>query len=377
MIINTLLRGSSNTLPVYFKDAAGLPIVLASPPTFSFNDFNSVVLATGTCVQDNLDASKWTATFTVPTGVDLTISEETAYSLTFTANLPNNTNKQVTKLYEVAEENFTVLNNNIPILTTADSIFADILQINIPFEVDEYQVSLRTEIGASLVDFAAVLNPPIFASSKEYNTYQFVANDTLGNLINMPQVAGNIQAVWKYEVNGTTYTKINPIYILNALGFSMVQDLRMTVDRYKFIDLDPNMQWKDFELLHFVLKGIQRINSSNPPSSFDVTNMPVSLTFAVGKAALVEACMAWFLAEGMRAFEFQGQDVSLNIDKTQYIQTVMDQANSWLDNNLRESKMSTMVAASMGSRAMATISLSPTANFPGLQSRYWPASRLL
>lgn len=372
MNINKLLRGQSYTLPVYFKNSSGLPIVLASPPSFSFNDFDNAVLVTGLCVQDNVDSSKWTATFTVPTGVTLTTNDETAYTLTWTANLPNNTNKQVSKQFEVAEENFTVVDNNIPILTTADSIFGDFLQIPNPFTTTKYNISLRTDMGNVLVNFADVEDPDVFASSAKYNVYQFLANDTLGNIVDIQGIAGNIQAVWKYVVNGITYTKINPVYILNALGFSMVQNLRMTVDRYKFIDLDPNLQWKDYELLHFVITGVQRINASNPPTQFDITTLPASLTYAVGQAALVEACRAWFLAEGMRAFEFQGQDVSLNIDRTQYIQTVMDSANSWLDSNLRDTKMSAAILASSGSRALATVSYSPTSNFPGMASRYWP-----
>lgn len=378
MIINKLLRGSSNNLSTYFKDSDGLPIVLSTPVSFSFADFNNEVLVTGTCIQDNVDASKWTATFTVPSGTVVTTDDATTYSLTWTASLPNNTSKEVTRLFEVAEENFVVVNNNLPLLITADSVFSDFLQITKPFTVDSYTVAVRTDISTTnLYVFSEVTSPSIYSYNENYNLYRFQAADNLGNLLDMPNIAGNLQVVWTYVVNGESYTKVNPIFLLNAPGFALIQDLRMSLDRYKFVDIDPNMQWKDYEFLHFAIKGIQRINASNPPSQFDITSLPISLTYAVQQAALVEACRAWYLAEGMRAFEFQGQDVSLNIERTQYIQTVMDQANSWLDNNLSTTKQSVMVTAMMGSRAVATVSLSPTSNFPGMQSRYWPASRLL
>lgn len=377
MVITKLLRGSSNTLPVFFKDASGLPVVLSTPPSFSFNDFTNAVLVTGTCVQDSVDHSKWTATFTVPSGAAITQDEDTVYSLTFNASLPDNTTRQVTRLYEVIESDFLVINNNIPLLTTSDSAFSDILQITYPFEVESYTVSIRSVTGSGFKTYDLVEDPTVYASNQRYNVYKFTSTDTISDITTNNNVGGDLQVVWHYAVDGQNYVKINPIYVINALGFSMIQDLRMILDRYKFVDIDPNFQWKDYELLHFVIKGVQRINSSNPPTTFDVTNVPVSLTYAIGQAALVEACKSWFLAEGMRAFEFQGQDVSLNIDRTNYIQTIMDTANSWLDNNLRDLKQSIAVQSAYGSRAIATISLSPTSNFPGLQSRYWPASRLL
>jgi hypothetical protein len=377
MFINKLLRGSSNTVAVYFKDNNNLPLVLSSPPTFSFNDFEGSLLVSGLCIQDNLDSSKWTATFTVPSQATITTSETTAYSLNFTAALPNNTTKQISRLYEVAESNFLVVNNNIPLVTTSDSLFTDLLQITYPFQVSQYTVALRTDLNYIFQTFPTITNPSVYASNQKYNIYRFDSNQILSAITNTSNVGGNLQVVWSYVVSGITYTKINPIYIVNALGFSMMQDLRMILDKYQFVDLDPNLQWRDYELLHFVIKGVQRINSTNPPTMFDLSNVPVSMTYAVGQAALVEACKSWFLAEAERAFDFQGQDISLNIDRTNYIQTIMDNANSWLESNLPSLKQSIAVQAAYGSRAIATISLSPTSNFPGLQTRYWPASRLL
>jgi hypothetical protein len=376
MFINKLLRGSTNSLPAYFKDSAGLPITLSTPPIFTFTDANNDVIVTGLCAQDNVDASKWIATFTIPTQVTVTIDEETAYTLTFTASLPNNTTKQISRLYEVAEQNFAVVNNNIPLVVTSDSYFADLLQISYPFQVSRYTVALRNDIGAVFKTYDPVINPTVYATNQKYNIYRFGTNDSLADITNSIRVGGNLQVIWQYVVNGNNYTKINPIYIINAQGFALIQDLRMVLDKYRFVDLDPNLQWHDYELLHFVIKGVQRINATNPPTTFDVTTIPASITYAVSQAALVEACKSWFLAEAQRAFEFQGQDISLTIDRTNYIQTVLDQANSWLDNNLRDLKQSIAIANAYGGRATTTISLSPTANFPGLQSRYWPAARL-
>lgn len=376
MFINKLLRGSTNTLPVYFKDNSGLPIVLANAPTFKFTDFTNSIIVTGLCVQDNVDASKWTATFTIPSQIPLTTNDETAYTLSFTANLPNNTTKELSKLFEVAEQNFLVVNDNIPIITTGENFFSDILQITYPFTVSSYSVTLRNNIERIFKTFPIVTNPSILTSTSQYNFYRFNSNETLSAITNSTIVGGNLQAVWTYTVNGNNYTKINPIYIVNAAGFDLLMDLRMVLDKYKFTDLDPRLQWQDFELLHFVIKGVERLNATNPPTSYDLTNIPIAAKYAVQQAAIVEACKAWFLAEGQRAFEYQGQDISLNVDRTAYIQTIMDQCNSWLSENLLATKQSLAVAGAYGSRAITTISLSPTSNFPGLQARYWPASRL-
>ena len=377
MFINKLLRGSTKTLPVYFKDSSGAPIVLSSPPTFTFTDFSNTIIVTGICAQDNVDASKWTASFTVPTQVPLTVEEDTAYTLTFSATLPNNTTRQLSRLYEVAEQDFLVLNNNLPIVTTSESYFSDILQITYPFQVSKYTVSLRNDVGYVFRTFAEVNNPSVYASNQKYNVYKFDSGESITSICNSGVVGGNLQVVWNYVVSGQNYVKINPIYIINAVGFSLIQDLRAVLDKYRFMDLDPRLQWHDYELLHFVIKGVQRINATNPPTTFDLTTVPASIHYAVGQAALVEACKSWFLAEAQRTFTFQGQDISLSIERTQYIQTIMDQASSYLSENLRELKQSIAIQGAYGSRAITTISLSPTANFPGLQTRYWPATRLL
>lgn len=377
MLTNRLFRNNSVTLHTFFKDDSGNPIVLASPVQFTFRDFGNDILASGICIQDGLDTSKWSATFTIPSAAPLTIDDQTSYSLTYTASLPNNTNREITRLYEVVEDKFVVVNNNMPIVITADDLFTDALQITVPFTVGSYTIKLTDNAGSLLHQFAPVVAPAITSTDGNYNLYVFQSNTTLGSIIDIGNNAGSLQVYWSYVVNGMTYNKINPIYILNAGGFQLINNLRMTVDRYKFVDLDPNLVWKDYELLHFVLQGILRINSSNPPTAYTMVTLPTALIYPVSQAALVEACRAWYLAEGMRAFDFQGQAVTLNIDRTQYIQAVMDQANNWLDANMSAIKTSVQVASSMGSRAVATISLSPTSNFPGLQSRYWPASRLL
>lgn len=376
MFINKLLRGSTYTLPVYFKDNQGLPLILSSPPEFALTDFNNAVLVTGICTQDNIDASKWVANLTVPNQAPITTDDSTAYTLTYTASLPNNTNRQISKLFEIAEQNFLVTNDSIPIVTTADNIFSDILQITYPFEVSSYIISLRNDMGKVFKTFPEVLNPSILTSNQQYNIYRFNSNELVSDVVQSQAVGGALQALWKYVVNGNTYVKINPIYIVNPAGYALITDLRMVLDKYKFIDLDPRLQWQDAELLHFVVKGVERLNASNPPTSYDITNIPLAAKYAVYQGALVEACKAWFLAEGQRSFEYQGQDISLNVDRTQYIQTIMDQASSWLSENMRDLKLSLAVQGAYGSRATTTISLSPTANFPGLQARYWPASRL-
>lgn len=376
MFINKLLRGSTNSLPVYFKDTNGLPIVLATPPQFIFSDFNNATIISGLCVQDNVDPSKWVATFTIPNQVTVTTNEETAYTLTFNASLPNNTTKQISKLFEVAEQNFLVINENIPIVTTADSIFTDMLQITYPFTVSSFKVSLRNDIDRIFKTFDEVQNPQVFSSNQYYNVYRYNSNQIISSIMQTQLVGGVVQAVWEYVVNGNPFTKINPVYIVNAAGYAFINDLRMVLDKYKFVDLDPRLQWQDAELLHFVVKGVERLNASNPPTAYDLTKVPIAAKYAVYQGALVEACKAWFLAEGQRTFEYQGQDISLNVDRTQYISKIQDDANAWLSENMRELKQSLAVQNAMGTRATATISLSPTSNFPGLQARYWPASRL-
>lgn len=366
MIFNKLLKNKVYNVPAYFKDTVqNLPLVLATPVQFTVRDFNNILIVSGICVQDTIDTGKWTATFTIPTSSPSTIAEDSYYSLTYTASLPNNTNRETVRLFEVQDDKIEILNEGQPLVLTTAMPLKDNLLISTPYTVDEYTISLRDATGAVLYTDGPWINPTIYRSNENYNIYVFQSTTIIQDILNSSTAPGNLFVEWNYKVAGESYLKINPVYILNIHGYNLINDLRMIIDKAKIVDIDPNMVWRDYELLHFVLKGIQRINGSNPPSNFDINNLPTALDYAVSKAALVELFQSWYLALGQKAFDFQGQDIQLNVDITSFIQTMMDQANSWLDNNLKDTKTSVIVAMSRGARGFTTISLSPTSNLVG------------
>lgn len=376
MLITKLLKNKVYNIPNYFRDTQNLPIVLATPVNFTVRDFNNILISSGICSQDTIDTSKWTATFTIPTSAPNTIDENSLYTLTYTADLPNNTSKEVSRLFEVQDDIFQVLNESVPLVLTIDMPLKDNLLITQPFTVDSYSVTLRTDDGNILWNDGPFVNPSVYLTNSNYNIYVYQSTSLMSAILNSNQAPGNLQIEWNYVVNGQNYLKINPVYILNSKGFSLVTDLRMTIDKARIVDIDPNMVWRDHEFLHFVLKGIQRINASNPPSTFDINTIPTSLFYAVSQAAIVELCKSWYIALGQKSFDFQGQDIQLNIDLTQYIQTLMDQSNSWLSESLKDTKTSVMVNAATGAKGFTTISVSPSTNLPGYYNRLWPFLQL-
>ena len=62
----------------------------------------------------------------------------------------------------------------------------------------------------------------------------------------------------------------------------------------------------------------------------------------------------------MRAFEFTGASVTLNVDRTEYIKTKMDEIGNWLDNNL--TKIKTLLTRQTSGNAALSIQISSVTN---------------
>jgi hypothetical protein len=72
------------------------------------------------------------------------------------------------------------------------------------------------------------------------------------------------------------------------------------------------------------------------------------LRVAVQEASRYEALRAQYLAEGVSAFDFSGQSVSLTVDRTQYLESEMGRIQAYLDTTLPQVKKASVIAGSPG-----------------------------
>jgi hypothetical protein len=133
-------------------------------------------------------------------------------------------------------------------------------------------------------------------------------------------------------------TIIKPVYVLTPRTVTLVTSMSRYLDKARLDDIDKSLQWGEEELLHFLVQGINFINSIGEASFWTLSQYPPNLQNHLFTAACWEALNARFLAEGMNSFEFQGANTQFTFNRREAIQTKMDELRGVLDSYLPNSK---------------------------------------
>lgn len=110
---------------------------------------------------------------------------------------------------------------------------------------------------------------------------------------------------------------------------SMLQNF---IDRARLENVIPELEYTDADLFTYLYRGLAAFNSIPPRvTNFTGTNMQGPMLDAWVVCASIAALSAQFLAEGSLAFDFSGQTVSLNMDRTPAIESTLGRLESQLN----------------------------------------------
>lgn len=352
-MLNYVFRGQTVTTKAEFLNADNSPFVVSNPVTYTVYDFNNNVVVSDTAIQDTLSPQTWIATFAIP--VDVPIPElNEKYKIVWLAS-NNNESKSAIEYFSIREENDPFFYEYGKLALNkgklADSLVTQEEVSNISLRlIDEND----REIHKANVNQQPVVNRDNFI-------YNYESSNNIPDLIPGNGVCPYF-AEWTYTspTNGMN-VEVHPIYVVNTKMFMFIDGVRKMVDKARNNDINPALEYHDLDLAHYVLDGIQRINAHAPNvTSWTPSNIPTSIYPFVKKAGAIEALRAQYLAEGVNAFDFTGQSVTLNIDRTQYIQSVMDNLEQSFDEPLRKTKKILIRRSGPGA---LHITINPTTNF--------------
>jgi hypothetical protein len=151
-----------------------------------------------------------------------------------------------------------------------------------------------------------------------------------------------------------------------------VNSLRRTIDKARQQNPNPVLQLTDMDLVEYVNQGIALLNAAKPcVTSFNISSLPDVFFYPLINAAAYCALSAQYLAEGQAAFEFNGQSVSLSVDRTQYTDTALSRFTSYIEDQLPSTKR--MWNRSTGGTGQPVgslgINFGPSTGFIGFDSR--------
>lgn len=131
---------------------------------------------------------------------------------------------------------------------------------------------------------------------------------------------------------------VGRVHVVNASILSASADLRLAVNKaHTTISNSPDLLFTEPLLLSYLRSGRDYFNGAGMGmlTSFTMLNAQGTIREYWIRCSAVSALRAQYLAEGEKAFNFGGQSITLDVDRTQYYQGLMDNLKQELDAELK------------------------------------------
>lgn len=298
-----------------------------------------------TVVSDTfMKAVQATALVSVPSNT-LPTSEGCAYQLRW--EFYKDTNSSTSPLYQY--ENLTVQGTGtIPNgAYTAVEIVGDpiVLKAVLPKAFDSVAVEVF-QYNNKLMSIPATSAPLRVASGCLYQI------DITGSGVSLPASLDAYTVIWKYSSvnNPEIFRSTAHLYVTSATILSAVEDCKARVSKARTTLLGFDDTLFDTEtLLTGLRRGKDDFNAAGGYiTGFDMTEATGAIRSYWLAFSEVFLLRAQALAEGEKAFNFSGQAISLEVDRTQYYSSLADTLSSNLESQVRPFKANLMMKGIQG-----------------------------
>ena len=372
-------RGSTVALSQIFPNTVGTP-------TVAVRDYNGNLIASPTATVDISNPLKYNISFVIPNQSPVCTQPGQLYTTTWTATASG------TSTNYVMQQDFVVIQYSE--IETAEALAAlgvynDSItdSIIIPTTPDSNSIkwSLVSLTSAPLATYqftTVVASPPyvmsplstpdaiLLSSSTDSNVViQVTSLNSGANLINLSCPidttipSTEYMSVWSWTVGGIKDSSYRQAFVITPRVASFISQLRMFLDRAQILKYDGYSLFQDVELADCLWRALDRYNSTSPQiTAYNLDSMPNILDYLILKTAQYEAVSRWYLSEGMMSFNFQGGSITLDVDRTQYLQQVQSELGQFVQNDLPRSKSTISKTMSPGQLA---INLGPSNNYLG------------
>jgi len=129
------------------------------------------------------------------------------------------------------------------------------------------------------------------------------------------------------------------VWVITPSIISATSQLENFINKSRISNVIPELRYAISDLLLALSRGLETFNSLPPAlSSFTGTNMQGVLLDSWLITSAINLLNMQYMAEGSLAFDFSGQSVSLNIDRTQYIESMLGRLESLVENQVKPLK---------------------------------------
>jgi len=231
-----------------------------------------------------------------------------------------------------------------------------------------YNKIIRTFVELSVIPFDITLNiylvsdytNPVVEDKTFPAQVKRVRNSDTGGFVYYYNIPANTLAentdylaVWDIteSVSSVPETVIQKIHVVYFPVLAKITEVRMLIDKVQKQQGKVNA-YEDADIIEYLNQGLKLVNGIFPVTSYAATNVPNALTFFWTIAAAWYGLNAQFMLEADTAFNFSGQTVTLDIDRTGFLESEMGRLWDLLNEHLPKIKMKLVRSVSLGTVAV-------------------------
>lgn len=369
MSINSAAAGEVITASTQFLDEDDNPVTnMKLPVSYKVYDQNRHLVYDSTGVQDGVDPSLFTTTFTLPSSAIPTGAGE-RYSIHWVGVTTTNITfhqKELFELTNAGDAPESVYPKDV-VVVPGQPFFDQIKIKNVSPQptvtysiIDERGTVIATGNPQMTVVGDCAVYTCVFTQAIPVPTgvqQHYMGNWVLtGGLAVAPEVEGH------------------PVYVLTPVVQTISHAIYKMLAKGILENVEPFLSWSAGEYAHHVTKGFEYINGLPPRvTAFTIAGpLPAGMTHYLELAAMVSALREQLFAY-QSAWEFQGLGTQLTVSRAESInsmistlQTDLDKASDIKKNWLYSGSPSGNAAAGAGSKmplSASRITLGPSTNF--------------
>lgn len=277
------------------------------------------------------NGNRITSDFSINVPSDIPINEiGTNYQVRFVLSLPDE-NTEFT-IYDTllilpststplgAEDTVDIIGNNIPLRLVTEAATQS------PPTADVYQNNER------FMENLTASGPMLLSDGYEYTLFVPTINSTLFPSL----VPYNI--VWKYETVPEYFeTESSNLFLITPSIMQAMKDVYLTINKSR-AKFGFDSVFNEKEVMSYLRQGADYFNALYNPTIFNFTNATGPVRHYWLQCSIVVALRSQYLMEAESAFNFSGQAISLDIDRSQYYESLASTIESGLQDPIRQLK---------------------------------------
>lgn len=151
---------------------------------------------------------------------------------------------------------------------------------------------------------------------------------------------GDYAILWQFTLGTEDSSFFQKVMCIDTWALGRISDLRMRVDKY-LKDIDTYTGYRDSDLYFHLTKGLDYLNMYFIPTDWTMVKFKGELAMMLPgliTCALYSLLRAQYLAEGDASFSYSGQPVSLEIDRSQFIEAEIGRLENEINDVVKPAK---------------------------------------